>query len=162
MIQILYMPKLPVRISTIIIECQFLKISFLVELYTYSEEPEFVWNAEAFNNLFQLKCRSNNETKLTCLLFLLCSIDGENKKWKDCSRDEKIDLIVYLLEQCELVNRTRRCQAMRAILYLIQGVFYQCSTIDEYMTIAKENILLLHTCDVVHIFVDLFNMEMNQ
>lgn len=26
------------------------------ELYTYSEEPEFVWNAEAFNILFQAKC----------------------------------------------------------------------------------------------------------
>ena len=48
-------------------------------------------------------------------------LDGENKKWKDYSRDEKIDFIIYLLEQCELVDRTRRCQAMRAILYLIQG-----------------------------------------
>ena len=28
-----------------------------VELYTYSEEPEFVWNAEAFNILFQAKCK---------------------------------------------------------------------------------------------------------
>jgi hypothetical protein len=31
-------------------------ISFCLELYTYSEEPEFVWNAEAFNILFQAKC----------------------------------------------------------------------------------------------------------
>ena len=71
-------------------------------------------------------------------------------------------MIIYFLEQCELVNRTQRCQAMRAILYLIQGIFYQCSTTDEYMANAKENILLLHTCDAVHIFIDLFNMEMNQ
>lgn len=91
----------------------------------------------------------------------MCRIDGETKKWKDCSRDEKLDFMIYLLEQCELVNRTRRCQAMRAILYLIQGVFYQCSTIDEYLVYAKDNILLLHTCDAVHIFIDLFNMEMN-
>lgn len=48
-------------------------------------------------------------------------LDGENKKWKDYSREEKIDFIIYLLEQCELVDRNRRCQAMRAILYLIQG-----------------------------------------
>jgi hypothetical protein len=27
-----------------------------IELYTYSEEPEFVWNAEAFNILFKAKC----------------------------------------------------------------------------------------------------------
>ncbi|CAF3744522.1 unnamed protein product [Rotaria sp. Silwood1] len=74
----------------------------IAELYTYSEEPEFVWNAEAFNILFQAKY-------------------GENKKWKDYSKDDKIDFIVYLLEQCELVDRTRRCQAMRAILYLVQG-----------------------------------------
>ncbi|CAF3183298.1 unnamed protein product [Rotaria sp. Silwood2] len=112
------------------------------ELYTYSEEPEFVWNAEAFNILFQAKY-------------------GENKKWKEYSREDKIDFIIYLLEQCELVDRTRRCQAMRAILYLVQGVFYQCSDVDEYMLNAKENVLLLYTCDGVHIFVDLFNMELN-
>jgi hypothetical protein len=53
-------------------------------------------------------------------LFLIV---GENKNWKDYSRDEKIDFIIYLLEQCELVDRTRRCQSMRAILYLIQGKF---------------------------------------
>jgi hypothetical protein len=33
---------------------------------------------------------------------------------------------------------------------------------DQYMTNAKENVLLLYTCDGVHIFIDLFNMEMNQ
>jgi hypothetical protein len=32
-----------------------------------------------------------------------------------------VDFIIYLLEQCELVDRSRRCQAMRAILYLVQG-----------------------------------------
>jgi hypothetical protein len=30
------------------------------------------------------------------------------------------------------------------------------------MSNAKENVLLLYTCDGVHIFIDLFNMEMNQ
>ncbi|CAF0832813.1 unnamed protein product [Adineta ricciae] len=112
------------------------------ELYTYSEEPEFVWNAEAFNVLFQAKY-------------------GGAKKWKEYSRDEKIDFIIYLLEQCELVDRNRRLQAMRAMLYLIQGVFYQCSDVDEYMVNAKENVLLFYTCDGVHIFIDLFNMELN-
>jgi len=114
----------------------------IAELYTYSEEPEFVWNAEAFNVFFQAKF-------------------GENKKWKDYSRDEKIEFFIYLLEQCELVDRGRRCQAMRAILYLMQGVFYQCTDIDEYMINAKENVFLFHTCDGVQMFIDLFNMEMN-
>lgn len=89
-------------------------------------------------------------------------LDGENKKWMDYSRDEKIEFLVYLLEQCELVDRARRCQAMRAILYLIQGVFYQCTDVDEYMNNAKENVLLLHACDGVQLFIDLFNMELNQ
>jgi len=89
-------------------------------------------------------------------------LDGESKKWKDCSREDKLDFIIYLLEQCELVDRTRRCQAMRAILYIVQVVFYQCVDTDEYMTYAKENVLLLYTCDAVHIFIDLFNMEMAQ
>ena len=47
-------------------------------------------------------------------------------------------------------------------IYLILGIFYQCSDIDEYMLNAKENVLLLYTCDGVHIFIDLFNMELNQ
>ncbi len=93
----------------------------VVELYTYSEEPEFVWNAEAFNILFQAKCMWWKwEDYCEVFVFLIV---GENKKWKDYSRDEKLDFIIYLLEQCELVDRTRRCQAMRAILYLIQGKF---------------------------------------
>ncbi|CAF4326860.1 unnamed protein product, partial [Adineta steineri] len=40
-------------------------------------------------------------------------------------------------------------------------VFYQCSDMDEYVLNAKENVLLLYTCDGVHIFIDLFNMELN-
>ncbi|CAF1525106.1 unnamed protein product, partial [Adineta steineri] len=31
----------------------------------------------------------------------------------------------------------------------------------EYVLNAKENVLLLYTCDGVHIFIDLFNMELN-
>ena len=49
------------------------------------------------------------------------TVVGGTKQWKEYSRDEKIDFIIYLLEQCELVDRNRRLQAMRAILYLIQG-----------------------------------------
>ena len=121
--------------------------------------------------------RNVSEGRFSTIVLICSLIVGENQQWKETSRDEKIDFIIYLLEQCELVDRSRRCQAMRAILYLIQGnftrpifvkvsihlgVFYQCSNMDEYMTNAKENVLLLYTCDGVHVFVDLFNMEMNQ
>lgn len=58
--------------------------------------------------------------KILALIFLF-SIDDDSKKWTEYSRDDKIQFIVYLLEQCELVDRSRRCQAMRAILYLVQG-----------------------------------------
>lgn len=30
----------------------------LAEWYTYSEEPEFVWNLNAFKSLFTKKCKS--------------------------------------------------------------------------------------------------------
>ena len=36
---------------------QHTRLFVVVELYTYSEEPEFVWNAEAFNVFFQAKCK---------------------------------------------------------------------------------------------------------
>ena len=94
----------------------------LLELYTYSEEPEFVWNAEAFNAFSQAKCKINDAGwRWNSHRFLLV---GETKNWKDLSRDVKLDFIVYLLEQCELVDRTKRSQAMRAILYLAQGKSY--------------------------------------
>lgn len=51
------MLKLPVEIFN----DKFRKFSVVVELYTYSEEPEFVWNAEAFNSLFQMKCKSKKQ-----------------------------------------------------------------------------------------------------
>ncbi|CAF0947828.1 unnamed protein product [Didymodactylos carnosus] len=115
----------------------------IAELYAYSEEPEFVWNANAYDTLFRAKHHGTDQ-------------------WKDLSPLEKTDFMVYLLEQCEFVDRTRRCSALRAILYLMQGVFYQCSDVDEYFTNVKENILIFYSCDGIQTFIDLFNMELER
>ncbi len=46
-------------------------ILIFIELYTYSEEPEFVWNAEAFKILFQAKCMSDIKFNVILFLFLI-------------------------------------------------------------------------------------------
>ncbi|CAF1125017.1 unnamed protein product [Didymodactylos carnosus] len=88
--------------------------------------------------------------------------DNSALQWKNLSLEDKKDFIIYLLEQCELVNKDSRCSVLRALLYLIQGVFYQSSDVNEYITNVKQNIFIFYSCDGVQIFIDQFNMELER
>ncbi|KFM82510.1 Protein FAM40A, partial [Stegodyphus mimosarum] len=50
-------------------------------------------------------------------------------------------------------------QAARAILYLVQGVFGECITLDQQSQLARVNVFLLYNFGVFYTFVQLLNME---
>lgn len=64
-----------------------------------------------------------------------------------------------LLDQTEISNKQTRDEVYRSILYLAQGNFQECETIEEYNTNLVDNVLLLCECDTFNIFIDIFLFE---
>ena len=64
-----------------------------------------------------------------------------------------------LLNQTDVSNKQMRDDVYRSILYLIQGVFQECDTLEEYNRNLLENILILYECDTFNLFVDILLFE---
>ena len=64
-----------------------------------------------------------------------------------------------LLDQTEISNKQTRDEVYRSILYLAQGNFQECETIEEYNINLVDNVLLLCECDTFNIFIDIFLFE---
>jgi hypothetical protein len=114
----------------------------LAEWYTYSEEPEFVWNATAFKST------------------LYKEHYGE-KKWLELTPREKKSHVLRLLNQTDVTSKKTRDDVYRSILYLIQGVFQECQTFEDYSRNLVENVILLYECDTFNVFVDILIFEVN-
>ena len=112
----------------------------IAEWYTYSEEPEYAWNENAFNESFH-------------------NIYDDDKLWKELSIIEKRTHLNRLLNQTENKIKTARDNACRSILYIAQGIFAECNTTEEYYKNLTENVILLYECDTFSIFVDLLLFE---
>ncbi|XP_013792806.1 striatin-interacting protein 1-like [Limulus polyphemus] len=113
--------------------------SEIAELYSYTEESEFLQNKKAFEDLMDEY--------------------GSPEKWNEMTEDQKHVVVLKLLDAIEVSQRTSRMIAVRAILYLVQGIFGECLTLDEQPRLARENIFLLYEAGVFHTFVQLLNME---
>lgn len=72
---------------------------------------------------------------------------------------EKKTHVMRLLDQTEISNKQTRDEVYRSILYLAQGNFQECETIEEYNTNLVDNVLLLCECDTFNIFIDIFLFE---
>lgn len=72
---------------------------------------------------------------------------------------EKEKAILRLLDSIEISQRPTRMQAARAILYLVQGVFGECLTLEKQSQLARANVFLLYKFGVFYTFVQLLNME---
>lgn len=110
----------------------------LAEWYTYSEEPEYLWNHKAFKD--------------TCNL---------EKKWASLTHQEQLAQISRLLDQTEISDKTTRDNACRALLYIVQGNFNDCQTNDEYYKNLTNNVALLYECDAFSILTDLLLFEID-
>ncbi|RWS07594.1 hypothetical protein B4U79_06421 [Dinothrombium tinctorium] len=114
----------------------------IAELYSYTEENEFLGNRTAFEEIVE------------DLRFPL--------RWTDMSDGQKRRTIDRLIDFCELSSKPLRMKGVRALLYLLQGTFGECSTLKEQAIIARENVFLLYRKGVFPLFVQLLCMEIDQ
>ncbi|KAF4523407.1 hypothetical protein B566_EDAN007878 [Ephemera danica] len=104
----------------------------LAELYSYTEQPEYQLNVKAFEDLMV-------EYKLSPC-------------WEKLNEEQKLSVIMKLLDQLEVSSKVVRMKAARCFLYIAQSD-------EEQQQMAKSNVMLLYDCGVFGAFVDLLNIE---
>ncbi|XP_022098844.1 striatin-interacting protein 1-like isoform X2 [Acanthaster planci] len=110
----------------------------IAELYSYTEEPEFALCQKCFEEDFHSYIK---------------------EKWAQLSPDHQQMHVLHLLNNVESAKREQRMKSARAILYLAQGCFSECSSEEEQRKRARENCFLLYECSVFNTFVELLSME---
>ncbi|XP_030072859.1 striatin-interacting protein 2 [Microcaecilia unicolor] len=113
----------------------------LSELFSYTEEPEFNLNRTCFEEDFKLQVR--------------------DAKWVELDVARQKAYIMQLLDGLEVVNRDRRLSVARVILYLVQGVFGECSSDSEVLRWSRYNSFLLYEMGTFSAFMELLNMEID-
>lgn len=76
------------------------------ELYSYTEQPEFQLNVTAFEEQMELY-------KLP-------------PSWQKLTDDQRVSVVMKLLDQLEVADNTVRMKAARCFLYLAQGKLKPC------------------------------------
>lgn len=113
----------------------------LSELYSYTEEPEFNQNR---------KCFEEDLHTHTC-----------EKRWQDLSMAEHQAHALRLLDGLEVTCRVKRLKVTRALLYMAQGTFAECSSEVELEYWKRYNVFLLLEVGTFSALVELLNMEID-
>ncbi|XP_075524935.1 striatin interacting protein isoform X2 [Dermacentor variabilis] len=111
----------------------------IAELYTYTEEAEFFLNMKAFEDTM--------------------TEYGFEPKWYTLDETTRQDVALRLMDGVDVSPRTARMQAVRAVLYVMQGAFGECTTLEEQPQRARQNVFLLYRHGFFHVFLQLLNME---
>ncbi|XP_075729781.1 striatin interacting protein isoform X3 [Rhipicephalus microplus] len=111
----------------------------IAELYTYTEEAEFFLNKKAFEDTMKEY--------------------GFEPKWHTLDETTRQDIALRLMDGVEVSPRASRMQAVRSILYIMQGAFGECTTLEEQPLRARQNVFLLYRHGFFHVFLQLLNME---
>uniref|UniRef100_A0A8C4VZF8 Striatin interacting protein 2 n=1 Tax=Gopherus evgoodei TaxID=1825980 RepID=A0A8C4VZF8_9SAUR len=119
----------------------FLCVSSPIELYSYTEEPEFTINRKCFEEDFQTQV--------------------QGKRWPELDLAQQKAYVMRLLDGLEVVNRDKRLKAARAVLYLAQGVFGECDVEAEVLHWSRHNNFLLFQMGTFSAFLELLNMEID-
>lgn len=114
----------------------------VAELYSYNEELDFTANRTAFEELMEDY--------------------GFPLKWSHALPSQKARVVEKLAEGLELTERWTRVRAVRALLYLAQGNFADCSTAEEQSKCARENIFQLYEYGLFPLLVQLIHFEVEQ
>ncbi|KAK8757393.1 hypothetical protein V5799_004978 [Amblyomma americanum] len=111
----------------------------IAELYTYTEEAEFFQNKKAFEDTMKEY--------------------GFEPKWHTLSETARQDVALRLMDGVEVSPRGARMLAVRSVLYIMQGAFGECTTLEEQPQRARSNVFLLYRHGFFHVFLQLLNME---
>lgn len=114
-------------------------INEIAELYSYTEENEFTHNRNAFEEYME--------------------DFGFPLKWTHMSISQRIRGIQRLAESMDVCSRHIRMKAVRAILYLVQGTFGECLTLEDQARLARENVFALYEAGIFSEFIQLLHME---
>ncbi|XP_069085450.1 striatin-interacting protein 2 isoform X2 [Pleurodeles waltl] len=113
----------------------------LSELFSYTEQPEFNINKRCFEEDFQSQVKGT--------------------KWPDLDTAQRKAYVMRLLDGLEVVDREKRLKVARAILYLAQGVFGDCSSESEILLWSRSNSFLLYEMGTFAAFQELLSMEID-
>ncbi|XP_027562056.1 striatin-interacting protein 1 [Neopelma chrysocephalum] len=113
----------------------------LSELYSYTEGPEFLLNRKCFEEDFR--------------------IHMPERRWPELERAQHRTHAMRLLDGLEVTARERRLRVARAILYVAQGTFGECSSEAEVQAWMRYNIFLLLEVGTFNALVELLNMEID-
>ncbi|TKC46981.1 hypothetical protein EI555_009920, partial [Monodon monoceros] len=114
---------------------------FLTELYSYTEGPEFLMNRKCFEEDFR--------------------VHVTDKKWTELDTNQHRTHAMRLLDGLEVTAREKRLKVARAILYVAQGIFGECSSEAEVQSWMRYNIFLLLEVGTFNALVELLNMEID-
>ncbi|MBV98360.1 Striatin-interacting protein 1, partial [Eschrichtius robustus] len=113
----------------------------LSELYSYTEGPEFLMNRKCFEEDFWMHVT--------------------DKKWTELDTSQHRTHAMRLLDGLEVTAREKRLKVARAILYVAQGTFGECSSEAEVQSWMRYNIFLLLEVGTFNALVELLNMEID-
>uniref|UniRef100_A0A4W5RG32 Striatin interacting protein 1 n=1 Tax=Hucho hucho TaxID=62062 RepID=A0A4W5RG32_9TELE len=113
----------------------------LSELYSYTEGPEFLLNRKCFEEEFRTHV--------------------SDKKWTELDVAQHRAHAMRLLDGLEVIAREKRLKVARAILYMAQGTFAECSSEAEVQHWMRYNIFLLLDVGTFTALVELLNMEVD-
>uniref|UniRef100_A0A8C7H8I5 Striatin interacting protein 1 n=1 Tax=Oncorhynchus kisutch TaxID=8019 RepID=A0A8C7H8I5_ONCKI len=111
------------------------------ELYSYTEGPEFLLNRKCFEEEFR--------------------IHVSDDKWTELDVSQHRAHAMRLLDGLEVITREKRLKVARAILYMAQGTFAECSSEAEVQQWMRYNIFLLLDVGTFTALVELLNMEVD-
>ena len=111
----------------------------IAEVFSYTEQPEFTLNLQAFTDLL--------------------GRFGLGTQWQRLGAGERDRAVLLLLDQLELSDREERLRGSRAILYLALGCYEECVSDTECWDLARHNVQLLFRHGVFTAFTELLAME---
>ncbi|KAI8117740.1 Striatin-interacting protein 1 [Lucilia cuprina] len=111
----------------------------IAELYSYTEFSEFQQNVKAFEDQMEMYDLPPN--------------------WQKLDSSAQRGIVMKLMDQLEVSNRTFRMQAARCILYLAQGCWAEVQSDEEQHQNTRENVIVLYELGIFSSFIDLLNME---
>ncbi|XP_065763307.1 striatin-interacting protein 1 isoform X2 [Muntiacus reevesi] len=113
----------------------------LSELYSYTEGPEFLMNRKCFEEDFRMHVT--------------------DRKWTELDTNQHRTHAMRLLDGLEVTAREKRLKVARAILYVAQGTFGECSSEAEVQSWMRYNTFLLLEVGTFNALVELLNMEID-
>ncbi|KAH0618729.1 hypothetical protein JD844_018174 [Phrynosoma platyrhinos] len=84
-----------------------------------------------------------------------------DKKWTELDTNQHRTHAMRLLDGLEVTAREKRLRVARAILYVAQGTFHECSSEAEVQSWMRYNIFLLLEVGTFNALVELLNMEID-